>query len=72
MSKPSLTPKLDTTIDDLTQRNELFQLIQDSHLQWMDETNDLKIKEMHRALANLFQTAMEQYEVLLDTLRSQR
>jgi hypothetical protein len=36
----------------------------------MDETNDLNLREIHRALADLFQGVIDQYEILLGQLRS--
>jgi len=43
------------TIESLTQRHELFQLIQKSHLRWMNDTNDPNVRELHRTLADHFQ-----------------
>lgn len=56
------------SVANLLQRHELFKIMQNSHLRWMDETDDLNIKEMHHVLADLFQTVTDQYEVLLDAL----
>ena len=56
------------SVANLLQRHELFKIMHNSHLRWMDETDDLNIKEMHRVLAEVFQTVMDQYEVLLGAL----
>ena len=56
------------SVANLLQRHELFKIMHNSHLRWMDETDDLNIKEMHRVLADLLQTVMDQYAVLLNAL----
>jgi hypothetical protein len=56
------------SVANLLQRHELFKIMHNSHLRWMGETDDLNIKEMHRVLADLFQTVMDKYEVLLNAL----
>ena len=59
------------SIESLTQRHELFKLMQNSHLRWMHETNDPHIKELHRTLADQFQIVVEEYEILLCALQIQ-
>ena len=54
--------------ENLKQRYELFQLMQKSHVRWMQETNDLTMREMHGTLASLFTILMDQYEALLGKL----
>ena len=56
------------TVESLTQRREMFQLMQGSHLRWMDETDDPNVKELHRSLADQLQALAEQYRALLNIL----
>jgi hypothetical protein len=69
MSEPPLQAKLGPSIQNLVQRHELFQLIQNSHLRWMYETDDQNIKELHRAIADHLQAVVVQYQALLDALQ---
>jgi hypothetical protein len=71
MSDPYFPPLAGPTVESLTQRHQLFQIIQNSHLRWMDQTNDLNVRELHRALAEHFGVVVKQYEVLLDALQRQ-
>ena len=71
MSMSPITGKPGPTAQELAQQNELFQLLQDSHLRWMEQESDRKIKEMHLRLADLFQVLIEQYEALEKALQKQ-
>ena len=55
----------------LIQRQELFHLIRESHLKWMNETGDEDLREAHHAIVNLFDRLMQQYEILFDVLQNQ-
>jgi hypothetical protein len=67
----SQTPlELSPTMEKLTQRYELFKVIQASHVRWMNKTSDPKVKEMHRAIVALFKDLLEQYKILMDAPQS--
>lgn len=51
----------------LIQPQDLFRLIQNGHLKWMNETDDPD----PRSLVNLFETIMEQYEALFGAVQNQ-
>lgn len=56
-------------VDHLLQRQELFEMIRESHLRWMNETDDQDMKEAHRALAASFESILAPYDDLLDALQ---
>jgi hypothetical protein len=72
MTRLNFSPAPGPSVESLTQRHELFKLMQNSHLRWMHETNDPDIKELHRGLADQFQIVVKQYEILLRALQNQR
>jgi hypothetical protein len=72
MTRLNFSPMQGPSVENLTQRHELFKLMQNSHQRWMHETNDPDIKELHRTLADQFQIVVEQYEILLHALQIQR
>jgi DNA-binding FadR family transcriptional regulator len=72
MSTSRLIRKPGPTAQELAQQNELFQLLQDSHLRWMEQESDDKIREMHLRLADVFQVLMEQYEALVKALQKRQ
>jgi len=51
MTGPPIILKLGPMVEKLTQRSDLFQILRQSHLRWMNETDDLQIKEMHRSMS---------------------
>jgi hypothetical protein len=59
-----------SSVANLEQRHQLFHLMRDSHLRWLEETDDCRVKEMHRTISDAFQTLIDQYEVLLRGLGS--
>lgn len=68
MTDSQIQSGLGPSKENLKQRYELFQLMQKSHVRWMQETNDLTIRAMHGTLASLFTILMDQYEALLGKL----
>ena len=65
-------PELYSMTEQLTRRYELFQVMRDSHLRWIKTTDDPQIKEIHRTIAALFVSLLEQYNALLDAIQSHR
>ena len=59
MTPPQVERELDSTVEKLTRRYDLFQLMRKSHLRWMNRTDDPQIKEIHRTLAALFKSIMK-------------
>ena len=71
MTKPDLPPFPGPTLEKLTNRFDLLRMIQDSHVRWMDRTDDPQLKEIHQVLVDRLEAVLEQYNVLMDVLQSE-
>ena len=70
MAKPDLPPFLGPTLEKLVHRHDLLRIMQDSHVRWMDLTEDPHLKEIHQVLVDRLEAVLKQYNVLMDALQS--
>ncbi len=70
MTRSDLPLRPGPTLENLTNRYSLFQAIRDSHMRWMDRTQDPHLKEIHQVLVEQLEAILEQYNVLIDALQS--
>jgi hypothetical protein len=67
------TPKLeDEKIESLSTQREYLNLLRLRHLQWLNDTLDADIQEVHLQTAELIQKITDHYDRLLGALRSQQ
>jgi hypothetical protein len=59
-------------IEHLIIQCEHLLFVRDRHLQWVSETNDLAIREMHDDISNVLDQLASQYELLIAALQKQR
>lgn len=71
MIKPDLPPFPGPALEKLSHQHDLLRIEQDSHLRWMNLTEDLHLKEIHQALIDRLEAVLEQYNVLMDALQSE-
>ena len=71
MAKPDLPPFLGPTPENLTRRHDLLRIMQDSHVRWINLTEDPHLKEIHQVLVDRLEAVLEQYNVLMDVLQSE-
>ena len=57
------------SVEYLAQRHELLCIMHKSHIRWMEETADEKMRELHHTLASTFVRLIEQYDMLLHALQ---
>ena len=68
MIKPDLPPFPGPTLEKLSHRHDLLRIVQDSHVRWMNLTEDPQLKEIHQVLVDRLEAVLEQYNVLTDAL----
>src|ERR1044071_2932132 len=67
------TPKLeDEKIESLSTQREYLNLLRLRHLQWLNDTLDADIQEVHLQTAELIQQITDHYDRLLGALRNQQ
>ena len=71
MSHRRLPSQVGPDLETLASRHVLFQMLKTSHLKWMDQMDDPDLMDTHRSLAALFESAVQQYEVLVEILQRQ-
>ena len=71
MANPDSPPFPGPTLEKLVHRSDLLRIIQDSHIRWMNLTEDPHLKEIHQVLVDRLEAVLEQYNVLMDALQSE-
>ena len=70
MNRRLIPPQKGPSLETLFQRQQLFQLIQASHIKWIDQTDDEKIKEIHHTILGLLDDLIREYNDLFEEIQS--
>lgn len=59
-------------IEHLSAQYDHLLLVRDRHLQWIGETDDIEIREIHHVLVSLLEQVASQYEHLIQELQKRQ